>query len=128
MEDCIFCKIVNKALPCNKIYEDENYLSFLDIFPRVRGHALVIPKIHYRWVYDVPAFGEFWDTARHIGLILQKKLQSTYIAYLTIGNEVPHAHIHILPQQKESLDGFHLTPVIPMDKIEIEQLLKDIVE
>ena len=126
MEECIFCKIVRKEIPSHTIFENEKYIAFLDIFPRVRGHALVIPKIHYRWVYDVPAFGEFWEIAKHIGTILQKKLQSSYISYVTIGNEVPHAHIHILPQEKASLDGFHLTPVIAMDKKEIEQLAKEI--
>ena len=54
MTDCIFCKIVNNELPSYKIYEDENFLSFLDIFPKNEGHVLVIPKKHYRISLDVP--------------------------------------------------------------------------
>ena len=61
MTDCIFCKIVNRELPCYKIYEDESFLVFLDIFPYVEGHVLVIPKKHYRWVWDVENVGEYFE-------------------------------------------------------------------
>lgn len=126
MEDCIFCKIVAKKLPSNTIYEDEHYISFLDVFPRVKGHALVIPKIHYRWVYDVPEFGAFWEVAKKVGIKLQKKLHSSYISYVTIGNEVPHAHIHVLPQKTATLEGFHFGKVFSMEKHEIEMLAKEL--
>ena len=46
MDNCIFCKIVNQVIPCEKIYEDRNFLAFLDIQPVNHGHLLIIPKEH----------------------------------------------------------------------------------
>lgn len=111
-------------MPCFKIYEDDNYLSFLDIFPRVPGHALVIPKKHYRWVNDVPAFGEYWEIAKKVAGMIQKKQKSSFISYVTMGNEVPHAHIHILPQSTNNIQGFHLDPVVSMERHAIGELAK----
>lgn len=97
MESCIFCKIVNGEIPSFKIYEDEQFLAFMDVFPRAKGHALVIPKEHYRWVYDVPAFGSYWEITKKIALKIQQHVGAEFISFLTMGEEVPHAHIHILP-------------------------------
>ena len=101
MDDCIFCKIVAGQIPAYKIYEDDNYLGFLDIFPRVAGHSLLIPKKHFTWVYDVPNFGEYWETALKVTRALQKTMSPTFVTYVTHGLEVPHAHIHIMPRRKE---------------------------
>ncbi len=100
MQNCVFCKIVKGELPCYKVYEDEKFLGFLDINPRVEGHTLLIPKTHYRWTYDVPEFGEYWEAARKIARAMQKVLQPEFITFVTHGLEVPHAHIHIMPRKK----------------------------
>jgi len=99
-ENCIFCQIVSKKLPCFKVYEDEDFLAFLDIYPRVEGHTLVIPKKHYRFVYDVPNFGAYWERALKITQAMQKALNPYFITYVTHGLQVPHAHIHIMPRKK----------------------------
>lgn len=101
MDDCVFCKIIKGEIPCHKVYENDNFLAFLDIQPFTDGHTLVIPKKHYRWVYDVPNFGEYWEFAKKVTLILQEKLQPDYISYITMGKLVPHAHIHIIPRYPE---------------------------
>lgn len=124
MEDCIFCKIAKGEIPSYKVYEDENFLAFLDVFPRTKGHTLVIPKKHYRWVYDVPNFGEYWEVARKVALKVQKKLQSKFVSFVTYGVDVPHAHIHILPNG----EGLRMTEVISMSKEEIGKLAKEIQE
>jgi histidine triad (HIT) family protein len=99
MDDCIFCKIIKGEIPCYKVYEDDNFLAFLDINPVSLGHTLLIPKIHYRWVYDVPNFGEYWQVVQKIALnIKNSALNPEYISFLTMGNEIPHAHIHIIPR------------------------------
>ena len=54
MSDCVFCQIVRGEAPAAKIYEDDDVLAFLDIFPVSRFHTLVIPKIHYKNFLDVP--------------------------------------------------------------------------
>ena len=99
MEDCIFCQIVAKKLSSYHIYEDQNFVAFLDVFPREKGHVLVIPKAHLRWVVDVPNFGEYWEVAKKIGLAVQKATNADFISFLTHGLDVPHAHIHILPRK-----------------------------
>jgi histidine triad (HIT) family protein len=96
--DCIFCQIVSGKIPSFKIYEDDQFLGFLDIKPLNSGHSLLIPKAHYRWVYDVPESGHYWEIAKTIALHTRKVLGCDYISFLTMGNEVPHAHIHIIPR------------------------------
>ena len=96
--DCIFCKIVKREISSYKIYEDSLFFGFLDIFPLSKGHVLLIPKNHYRWVNDVPEFGMYWEIARKIARTIEKKLGATSISYLTLGDEVPHAHIRIIPR------------------------------
>ena len=68
MDDCIFCKIVKGEIPCFKVYEDENFLGFLDINPLNPGNSLLIPKEHYRWVIDVPKFGQYFEIAKKIAI------------------------------------------------------------
>ena len=58
MKDCIFCKIVSKEIPAHIVYEDGDFMVFLDIHPHTPGHVQVIPKQHVRWVWDVPDVGE----------------------------------------------------------------------
>ena len=43
---CVFCKIVNKEIPANIVYEDKNYMAFYDINPKAKVHILIIPKKH----------------------------------------------------------------------------------
>lgn len=101
MNNCVFCQIVNNILPCYKVYEDDEFLAFLDINPRTLGHTLVIPKKHYRFVYDVPNFSSYWDAVLRITQAMKKILKPYFITYVTHGLEVPHAHIHVLPRKKE---------------------------
>lgn len=106
MSDCIFCKIIAGEIPCHKVYEDENFLAFLDINPVSPGHTLLIPKKHFRWVYDVDQFGQYWQTAQKIALALKNSsLNPDFVTFLTMGNDVPHAHIHIIPRQESDSVG-----------------------
>ncbi len=100
MQDCIFCQIVAGKSPSYKVYEDDLFFAFLDIFPKTKGHVLLVPKKHYPWVQDVPEFGRYWETALKITRALEKALKPHFIQYYTYGLEVPHAHIHIIPQPK----------------------------
>ena len=62
--NCIFCKIVKGEIPSHKVYENEKFLAFLSIEPESPGHTLVIPKEHYRWVWDVPEAGEYFEVSK----------------------------------------------------------------
>ena len=128
MEDCIFCKIVKGEMPSYKVYEDETYVAFMDVFPRVKGHVLLVPKEHYRWVYDVPDFGGYWEMAKNIGMKVQKTVGSDYLSFITMGEAVPHAHIHILPQQHGEIHGIKFMPVVEMSKEEIGKLAQEIAD
>lgn len=128
MEDCIFCKIVKGEMPSYNVYEDDAYLAFMDVFPRVKGHILVVPKEHYRFVYDVPDFGGYWEIAKKIGLKVQETIKSDYVSYITMGEEVPHAHIHILPQKHGEIEGIKFTPVVEMSKAETGTLAQEIAD
>lgn len=124
MKDCIFCKIVKGEAPCYKVYEDDDFLAFLDIMPLTRGNALVIPKKHHRWVIDVPKFGEYWEVAKKVGLAAKKAFGSEWISFVTLGLQVFHAHIRVVPRYKDDLHDV----VINLDKTESfsEQEMKDI--
>jgi len=97
MTDCIFCQIIKGEIPCTKIYEDENFLAILDINQEAPGHTLLIPKIHYSTVYDVPEFGQYFEKARDVANVLKEKYQAETIILKVVGTDVPHAHIHLIP-------------------------------
>ena len=98
MEDCIFCKIARGEIPAEKVYEDAEFLAFLDIRPQAPGHTLVIPKEHYRWVWDVPNVGRYFEIVKKIAQAMQKTFGAIdEIHSRVIGEEVPHAHVWLYP-------------------------------
>ncbi len=100
MENCIFCKIVRGEIPSYKVYEDDKFLAFLDINPKSPGHVQVIPKEHFRWVWDVPNTGEYFEVARKVALAQKKAFDTDFILSKTVGDEVEHAHIWVYPNDK----------------------------
>jgi histidine triad (HIT) family protein len=107
MSDCIFCKIVAGELPCYKVYEDSDFIGFLDIHPIAKGHVQLIPKVHYRWTYEIPIFGQYFEVAKKVALACQKAVESQYISFITFGQEVNHAHIWIVPRFNGDLHEGH---------------------
>lgn len=103
--DCIFCKIVKGEIPSHKVYEDKDFLAFLDIRPLTKGNCLVIAKEHRRWVYDIPNFGEYFEVAKKVGLGAQKAFGAEWVCFLTLGLEIPHAHIRVIPRYSKDLHG-----------------------
>ena len=97
MENCIFCQIVAGEIPAHKVYEDEHFLAFLDINPQSVGHVQVIPKKHYRWVWQVPNAGEYFEIAKKIALAQQKAFATDFILSKIVDEDVPHAHIWLVP-------------------------------
>ncbi len=104
MNDCIFCKIVRGEIPSYKVYEDDKYLAFLDINPQSPGHTQIIPKEHYRWVWDTPNTGEYFEIAKRIALAQRKAFNTDFIISKTVGDEVHHAHIWVFPNKDVSGD------------------------
>ena len=96
MKDCIFCKIAKKEIPAHIVYEDVDFMAFLDIHPVLLGHTLVIPKEHYRWVWDVSSAGAYFEVVKKIALAQQKAFDQEAIWCGIKGDEVPHAHISVM--------------------------------
>lgn len=101
-ENCVFCKIVKGEIPSHKVYEDENFLAFLDINPQSPGHTQVIPKKHYRWVWDVPNTGEYFEIAKKVAKAQGKAFNTDFILSKIVGDEVEHAHIWVFPNTNVS--------------------------
>jgi len=121
MEQCIFCKIVKGEIPSHKVYEDDGFLAFLDIHPHTPGHTQVIPKKHYRWVWQVPNAGEYFEVVKKIALAQQKAFQTDFILSKIIGDEVPHAHIWVFPNDKVKGDKADLAGNAEKIKTKIEK-------
>jgi histidine triad (HIT) family protein len=102
MEGCIFCKIAKGEIPSHKIYEDEEFVAFLDVRPLSPGHALVIPKKHYRWVWDVPNAGRYFEITKKIARAIQDSFGTKEVLSKIIGEEVPHAHIWLFPNPEKA--------------------------
>lgn len=128
MDDCIFCKIITGQIPCHKVYEDDLFLGFLDIKPLSLGNSLLIPKKHYRWVYDVPEFGPYWEAAKNIALATIPVVNASSVSFLTLGFEVPHAHIRIIPRFFNDLhtEGINTKIVVPQTSEEFSKIASKI--
>lgn len=100
MNNCIFCKIVKGEIPSYKVYETQDFLAFLDIHPTSVGHVQVIPKKHYRWVWDVPNIGAYFEIVQKIAKAQQKTFGTEWVLSKIIGEDVPHANIWVFPSDE----------------------------
>lgn len=121
----IFSKIIKGEIPSYKIAENEKCYAFLDIFPLVEGHVLVVPKIETDNLFDLPAdyLGELMAFAQPIAKAIEKSFSCNRCGMSVVGLEVPHAHIHLIPVN--SADDLNFTRV----KIKLTpQQLKEVQE
>jgi histidine triad (HIT) family protein len=95
----IFSKIIAGEIPSFKITENDKFLAFLDIFPLVEGHTLVIPKIEVDNFFDVPDnyLSEIFSFAKPIAKSIEKSFDCNRCGIAVVGIEVPHAHMHLVP-------------------------------
>jgi len=105
--DCLFCKIIRGELPSHKLYEDECAFAFLDIRPEAPGHALVIPKKHHRWVWDIPEIGPFFEVVQKVANAQRKAFGVEQIVSKIVGEEVPHAHVWLIPPKADGQTGHY---------------------
>ena len=101
--NCIFCKIVAGEIPAEKVYEDADFLAFMDIHPQSPGHVQLIPKKHYRWVWDVPNIGTYFEVAKKIAKAQQKAFNE-FVLSRVVGDEVHHAHVWLFPSNETKGD------------------------
>jgi|SRR4029079_2553543 histidine triad (HIT) family protein len=95
----IFSKIVSGEIPSYKIVENDEFLAFLDIFPLVRGHVLVVPKIEIDNFFDLPdeLLSKMILFAKPVAKAIEKSFDCNRCGMSVVGLEVPHAHLHLVP-------------------------------
>jgi histidine triad (HIT) family protein len=136
MKDCIFCKIVKGEIPCQKVYEDDKTLAFLDIMPIHKGHTLLIPKEHHENMLDMPD-DTLADLAKAAKKVAKAVKEATKADGFNIsqnngeaaGQAVFHFHLHIIPRFTD--DGLKTWPhkQIPEEEMkEIQQAIKNSLE
>ncbi len=95
----IFSKIIQGEIPAYKIAENDLFFAFLDIFPLQKGHVLVVPKIEVDKVFDLPDnyLSELLVFAKPIAQAIAASFPCNRVSMVTVGLEVPHAHLHLIP-------------------------------
>jgi histidine triad (HIT) family protein len=99
----IFTKIIQGQIPCYKIAESARYFAFLDINPLAEGHTLCVPKQEVDYIYDLDddTLAGLHLFSKKVARALEATLPCKRVGVLVIGTEVPHAHVHLIPFQKE---------------------------
>ena len=95
----IFSKIINGEIPGYKLAENENFFAFLDVYPLVEGHTLVVPKIEIDKFFDMPEqyLKEMLLFAKPIAIAIEKAFDCNRCGLSVVGLEVAHAHMHLVP-------------------------------
>ena len=104
-KDCVFCEIVNRKIPCFKIYEDERTFAFADINPLTNGHTLIIPKTHSTSLLEITPgdLAAVHQTTQRVGAAIMKAFKAPGLAALQLngtaaGQTVMHYHVHLIPR------------------------------
>lgn len=104
--DCPFCQIIRAETPAYFVLEDEVSLAFLDRRPLFPGHCLLVPKVHYPTLVDLPAefIGPLFGQAQRLARAVEEGLaaEGTFVAMNNrVSQSVPHLHIHVVPRRKK---------------------------
>lgn len=99
-EQCPFCKIVRGEIQTRKVFEDKNFLAFLEIRPLNPGHILVIPKKHYFVIPQMPdeEAGKYFVLIKKLISAVFEAMDAQRVQLLRVGEDVPHVHIHLIPR------------------------------
>lgn len=99
----IFSKIIAGEIPSYKIAEDDEFFAFLDINPVNWGHTLVVPKKEVDYIFDLEPehLARMTKFAQRVAAAIKEAIPCRKVGVTVLGLEVPHAHIHLVPLQKE---------------------------
>ncbi len=125
----IFSKIINGEIPCYKIAETEKCIAFLDVFPLVEGHVLVVPKKEVDYIFDLEDsdFTELQLFSKKVARSIKQVISCKRIGVAVIGLEVPHAHIHLVPMNSTDDLNFTKSKLKP-SKEQLEEVARKISE
>lgn len=118
----VFTKIINRELPAQIVYEDEQTIAFLDIRPVSRGHTLVVPKVEVDQFQDldVDTYTTLMQTVHYVARIIKTKLQPQRVGVVIYGFDVPHVHVQLIPMDKPGLIQFqHGEEVAPEELADV---------
>jgi histidine triad (HIT) family protein len=124
----IFSKIIQGEIPAYKIAENELFFAFLDIFPLQKGHVLVVPKIEVDKVFELPDnyLSQILVFAKPIAEAIAASFPCDRVSMVTVGLEVPHAHLHLIPiNQADDLN--FANPKLQLTKEELIEVQEAII-
>jgi len=123
----IFSRIISGEIPCYKIAEDDRYFAFLDISPLTKGHTLIVPKMEVDYIFNLEdeVISGMIVFAKKVALAIEKSVPCVRVGVAVIGLEVPHAHIHLIPFNKESDMNFK-NPKLKLSSEEMTEIAEGI--
>ena len=123
----IFSRIIAGEIPCYKVAENDKFFAFLDINPLVKGHTLVVPKQEVDYIFDLSDedLAAKHVFAKQVARAIEKAFPCKKVGEAVIGLEVPHAHIHLIPIQKES-DMLFSNPKLKLSDEEFKSIAQAI--
>lgn len=133
MDNCIFCKIVNGVIPSTSIYEDDMFRVILDLSPATKGHALILPKAHFRNVFemDEETASKLFVVAAKVAKAMKETLKCDGLNIVQNNEEVAgqtvfHFHLHLIPRYVDDGQDISWTPgtSTPEGLAEIARLIK----
>ena len=131
-DNCIFCKLANGIIPTNSIYEDEHFNVILDMSPATKGHALILPKDHYKNLYELPedTAAEVMKLAKKMAVEMTEKLGADGFNLVQNNNEIAgqtvfHFHMHLIPRYENDRQRIAWIPTSPSaeELVEIKESL-----
>ena len=123
----IFSRIIAGEIPCYKIAENEQFFAFLDINPMTKGHTLIVPKQEEDYLFnlDDKTVADIMVFSKKVAAAIEKSVSCLRIGVAVIGLEVPHAHIHLIPINKESDMNF-INPKLKLSPEEMTDIAAEI--
>lgn len=132
MTDCIFCKIISKEIPTEVVYDCDDVIAFMDVKPVVRGHVLVVPKVHSADLLetDDEVMVHLMHDVKKVGNAVMKAMNATGMVISTnkgkaAGQSVFHLHFHLIPRfDQDGLVGWPHHEVEPQTRQEAAEEIK----
>jgi histidine triad (HIT) family protein len=123
----IFTRIINGEIPCYKVAEDDRFIAFLDVRPLKPGHTLVVPKKEVDYIFDLDeeTLAGMMVFAGKVAVAMREVIDCRRIGVAVLGLEVPHAHIHLIPLNRET-DMLFTNPRVSVPDEENKRLAKAI--
>ena len=132
-DTCIFCKIANGDIPSKTIYEDEDFRVILDLGPAAKGHALILPKQHYKNLYELPEelAAKAMILAKKMATVMREKLACDGFNLVQNNGEVAgqtvfHFHMHLIPRYEDDGQKIGWNPLSPTQD-ELENIKNQII-